>query len=89
MPLEAYPRCQQPEQDTKLWRYTDIPKFLELITSGKLWVSNLDVLAKDDPFEGLLGSYRFPHRIYRSVKDLTTEERESILEYHLQNTGKT
>src|SRR5690242_8764241 len=36
--------------DTAIWRYMDIERFLALVCTGKLHLSRLDVL--DDPWEG-------------------------------------
>jgi len=85
MPIEDHDHFKRPAADRPLWRYTDIPKFLELITSGKLWLTNLEVLAKDDPFEGSLGSYRFPHRIFKSAGELPDELQLSLPKYHSFN----
>ncbi|MFN0262681.1 hypothetical protein ACKTEK_02270 [Tepidamorphus sp. 3E244] len=56
----------------------DIPKFLDLVISKNLWLSNAEVLAADDPYEGLPDAYYFPHRIWNSIDDLPKKIRDQI-----------
>jgi hypothetical protein len=43
----------EPTPESKLWRFMDLTKLLDLIQRKKLWFSRLDHLT-DDPFEGKL-----------------------------------
>lgn len=40
------------DRQATVWRYMDIGKFLDLITTGKLWFTRVSELRKSDPFEG-------------------------------------
>ncbi len=53
MPIIGHPSFDRPPVTARLWRYTDLPKFVELLTSARLWLTNMEVLATDDPYEGL------------------------------------
>lgn len=79
MPVENHPSFDRPPVSMPLWRYTDIPKFIELLTSGSLWLTNAEVLAQDDPFEGMLGPLQFPHRMWRTVENVPEPLRRQIL----------
>jgi len=49
----THPCFPQPEgSDTKVWRYLDLPKFINLIMTKKLFLSRIDVLS--DLYEGSL-----------------------------------
>ena len=80
MPIEDHQLFQRPDKDARLWRYTDLPKFLDLLTSGRLWLSNLEILSKEDPYEGLLGSVRFPHRAIRTIREFPPDQHPKLLE---------
>ena len=47
-------KCFTPPHDpeTKLWRYMSFAKFVSLIDRKALFLSRLDQLAQNDPFEG-------------------------------------
>ena len=70
MAIEEHPSFDQPPVTVGLWRYTDLPKFIELMISRSLWLANAEVLAVDDPYEGRFGAMQFPHRRWRSIDDL-------------------
>ncbi|MCW3849127.1 DUF2971 domain-containing protein [Sphingomonas sp. LB-2] len=74
---------------TRLWRYTDLPKFIDLLTSGKLWLSNAEILARDDPYDGLPGAVQFPHRIWQSINDVPEKLRVQILKMRSRGTDGT
>lgn len=63
----------------RLWRYTDLPKFVDLLTSRQLWLSNAEALAVDDPYEGWPGPIRFPHRVWRCIEDVPKNLQTQIL----------
>lgn len=46
------PRFPAPAPDTALWRYSNLPKLLSLLTSKKLYLPSLRSLQREDPFEG-------------------------------------
>ena len=79
MPLVDHPSFERPPITTRLWRYIDVPKFIELMTSRALWLSNAEVLATDDPYEGLPGAVQFPHRMWRSINEVPEQLRVQIL----------
>ncbi|MBL4797069.1 MAG: DUF2971 domain-containing protein [Oleispira sp.] len=41
-----------PEDETVIWRYMDLSKFLSMITTGSLWFARLDKNWEVDPLEG-------------------------------------
>jgi hypothetical protein len=51
-----------PNEDSKLWRYMNLPKFLSLLQTKSLFLCNLELMARSDLFEGTLPSSRFKHR---------------------------
>lgn len=54
MPFKKHPAFKSPKnEEVKIWRYTDLGKFLHLIISQSLYFSRIDLLSKDDPYEGL------------------------------------
>lgn len=59
-----------PNEKSKLWRYMSLPKFLSLIQQNYLFMYNLELMARDDAFEGLLPSANFVHRKWNSVNDV-------------------
>lgn len=59
-----------PNEKSKLWRYMSLPKFLSLIQQNYLFMYNLELMARDDTFEGLLPSANFMHRKWNSVNDV-------------------
>ncbi|MBU1823809.1 MAG: DUF2971 domain-containing protein [Alphaproteobacteria bacterium] len=90
MAFEEHPSFRRPSVTTKLWRYVDLPKFVALLTARKLWLTNAEVLAADDPHEGTLSSGQFAHRILKSVDDLGGRHKEFIIKnYSERSTEKT
>lgn len=59
-----------PNREAKLWRYMSLPKFLSLIQQNYLFMYNLELMAKNDIFEGVLPSANFEHRKWASVSDV-------------------
>ena len=82
MPISDHPSFDRPLVATRLWRYTDLPKFVELLTSRELWLTNAEVLAADDPYEGLPDAVQFPHRMWQTVDDLPEVLRRQIIEIY-------
>jgi hypothetical protein len=87
MPIVDHALFVRPDNDAWLWRYTDLPKFINLITTGRLWLSNLEILAKDDPYEGQLGSVSFPHRLMNSIRDMPEENHGSLFSQYKLDGG--
>lgn len=80
MGIGNHPSFDRPLATTRLRRYLDLPKFIDLVTSGKLWLTNAEVLATDDPYDGLPGAVQFPHRIWRSIDDVPEQLRSQIMQ---------
>jgi hypothetical protein len=78
--IGSHPSFDRPLATARLWRYTDVPKFIDLLISGQLWLTNAEVLAKDDPYDGLPGAVQFPHRMWRTIDDVPEQLRSQILE---------
>jgi hypothetical protein len=89
LPISDHPSFDRPLATKRLWRYTDLSKFVELLTSGTLWLANAEVLASDDPFEGLPGAIQFPHRIWNSIADVPEQLRVQIVESYGKGIGET
>lgn len=89
MPVGNHPSFSRPPVSVRLWRYTDIPKFIELLTSGTLWLTNAEVLAQDDPFEGMPGPLQFPHRMWRTLGEVPKPLRRQILASRGRDAGST
>jgi hypothetical protein len=79
LPISEHPSFDRPAVTTKLWRYMDLPKFVDLLTSKRLWLANAEILAADDPYEGLPGAVQFPHRMWRSIDGVPDKLRQQIL----------
>lgn len=82
MPLGDHPSFDRPAVDVPLWRYTDLPKFVEMLTSGSLWLTSAEVLARDDPYECLPGPVQFPHRMWKSIDEVPEALRVQILQIY-------
>lgn len=80
MPISDHPSFSRPTVGQRLWRYMDLPKFIDLITSRNLWLTNAEVLAIDDPHEGLQGAIQFPHRMWNNIEDVPDVLRRQIVE---------
>jgi hypothetical protein len=86
LPIGDHPSFDRPPVTTRLWRYSDLAKFFDLLTSGQLWLTNAEVLATDDPYDGLPGAVRFPHRVWRSIDEVPEQLRVQILETYNRDT---
>src|SRR3954469_12099038 len=67
MPYESHTDLITPADDTTLWRYMDLAKFLHLLESRSLWFSRLDQF--DDPLEGTFTDSELAH--FKSLPDPT------------------
>lgn len=79
MPICNHNRFNRPPVSVKLWRYTDLSKFVDLLTSEQLWLTNAEILAEGDPYEGLPGAIRFPHRMWKAIDEVPEPLRKHIL----------
>lgn len=52
MPAMHHPLFQAPSPQQRIWRYTDLAKFIAMLDQGALYLSNLIALAESDPYEG-------------------------------------
>lgn len=77
--MSDHPSFDRPPVSLRLWRYLDLAKFAELLTSRTLWLSNAEILAGDDPYEGLPGAVQFPHRMWRTIQEVPETLRQQIL----------
>lgn len=82
LPLTNHPSFDRPTISTPLWRYTDLAKFVDLLTSKSLWLTNLELLAPDDPYEGLPDAKQFPHRLWKTIEDVPEELRVQIIQIY-------
>jgi hypothetical protein len=79
MPIELNPHVFPPANPSeRAWRYMDFAKFVSLVSRRELYFCNLELLAKDDPHEGLLSIPNYRHREWHSISDLTSEEYKTI-----------
>lgn len=81
MAVEAQPSFNRPPVSVPLWRYTDHPRFIDLLTSQELWMSNLEALAVDDPYEGSPWPITFPHRMWSKIEDVPEPPKTQILNF--------
>lgn len=89
LPLGEHPSFDRPPMTTRLWRYTDLSKFVDLLSSSKLWLTNAEILAADDPYEGTPGAIHFPHRMWRTLDEVPEQLRVQILELCSRGTDGT
>ena len=89
MPIGDHPSFDCPTVSQRLWRYVDLPKFIELLISRKLWLTNAETLAVDDPHEGLQGALQFPHRLWRTVSDVPEILRKQIIAMRRNGSDQT
>ncbi len=82
LPIINHSSFIRPPISSRLWRYIDFPKFVHLLTSKSLWLSNLEKLAEEDPYEGLPGEVLFPHRLWKSIGDVPSGLRTQILQIY-------
>lgn len=83
LPLTNHPSFNRPTISVPLWRYTDLSKFVDLLTSKSIWLTNLELLAADDPYEGLPDAMQFPHRLWKTINDVPKELREQIIQFYV------
>jgi len=77
MPFQRHPIFQPaPSEESKVWRYMGLPKYLSLLQSRSLFFYNLEKMARSDPFEGALPASRFVHRKWESIDDVPERIRE-------------
>ena len=82
MPISEHPSFARPPITTRLWRYTDLPKFIDLLITQRLWLTNLKVLAADDLYEGAPWALRFPHRMWNHIDQIPEVLRKQIIQIY-------
>lgn len=80
MPIQPHPSFKQPQNGSQLWRYMDLAKFVSLITGKQLWLSNTEVLAQMDPYEGLLPKHNYIHRSWKTPTDVPNDIVKAVRE---------
>src|ERR1700730_13156047 len=68
-------------RDALLWRYMDIGKYLDLITTSKVWFTRVSEFRKIDPYEAVLTEYD-EDKTTKIVETTTKEELKAILIQH-------
>lgn len=89
MPISEHSSFNRPPITSRLWRYMDLPKFMELVTSGTLWLTNAEMLASDDPYEGMPGAIQFPHRMWATIEEVPDMLRRQILDMSSRGANGT
>jgi hypothetical protein len=89
VPISNHPSFNRPPVSIPLWRYMDLPKFVDLLTSRQLWLANAEVLARDDPYEGWPGPIRFPHRMWKNIEEVPEMLRAQILSIYGRREDST
>jgi hypothetical protein len=78
MSIKDHPVFETPNENQLLWRYMSFPKFVSMLTTSALWFCNAEVLAKDDPFEGILPYGNYKHREWQEVGDVPEDMLEKF-----------
>lgn len=89
MPLERHESFKSPDGTTRLWRYMSFAKSVSLITTRSLWFANAEMLAAEDPYEGLLPQGNFQHRNFITLEDIPPEFRDEVMRYGSLESFKT
>lgn len=53
MPYTPHKLLKTPIDTQRIWRFVDLGKFLSMVTKSSLHFTRVDLLTRDDPFEGL------------------------------------
>ncbi len=77
MPVISHKSLVEPKNNSILWRYMDLARFSALISGRQLWFSNVELLAEEDPQEGVLPPLNFTHRNWE-ITGVPTHEMEVI-----------
>lgn len=56
MGFATHPSVRTPPDEVRVWRYVDFTRMLALLESRALYFSSVEVLALEDPYEGLLAT---------------------------------
>lgn len=81
MAIELHPIFKAPPPTMALWRYTNLAKFVSLVTTKSLWFSNMHHLSQEDAFEGALPVGNFTHRDW-TINTLPAEVRSRLEQGH-------
>jgi hypothetical protein len=89
------PTLKKPDNDTRIWRYMTLAKFVSLLAKNALFFTSIAILQNEDPFEGRLTkanlSYRerlFESDEYKGIEgqfSLSDEIAKKMLLYTLVN----
>ena len=63
--FKAHPDFEEPDDDAVLWRYKDIPRYLDLLLKQQLFFCRADSF--EDPFEGVF-TKKARQAIYKSIR---------------------
>lgn len=86
MPVKDHPVfVKAPSQDAKLWRYMSLSKYLSLLQTECLFLCNLELMAKQDPFEGTYPPSKFEHRKWKTIDDVTLDKLDQVKRYQPEN----
>ena len=89
MPFVKHPRFwPAPKNNSLLWRYLSLPKFLFLLQRKELFFANLELMAQEDPFEGALPASSFKHRKWKSIEDIPKGIIEKLERSHKFKSNK-
>lgn len=87
MAIEKHPVFKDtPSPNSKLWRFMSLAKYISLLESKSLFLSNLENMAKLDPFEGIYPHSKFHHREWKTIDDVPVEKVKEVERY--QPTGE-
>lgn len=78
---EAHPHLDTPPDNTKVWRFMSLEKYLSLLTTSKLYFCRLDKL--EDPWEGT-----YPKEIRDWLKEQVTEEQKAGIDRYFESHVK-
>lgn len=56
------------DENEKLWKYLDIWKFIDLLSTSKLHFTRADIIQKNEPFDG-----KYPDKLYEILKNAFLE----------------
>lgn len=56
------------DENEKLWKYLDIWKFIDLLSTSKLYFTRADIIKKNEPFDG-----KYPDKMYEILKNAYLE----------------
>lgn len=76
MPYEVHQSITTPPSEAIIWKYMDFTKFMSLLDTESLFFSRLDILQKEDPYEGSFTRQNFK-LLNAKWEDLSEKERNN------------